>query len=51
MLVLDTNHLSEIDRDSDEGRRLKGLLRPYLDDTYITIISTEELLGLVGIDP
>jgi tRNA(fMet)-specific endonuclease VapC len=44
MLVLDTNHLSEIDRDTSLGRRLRERLGGNLDDTCVTIISAEELL-------
>lgn len=44
MLILDTNHLSELDRDSPIGAQLGQRLGAFLDDTYVTIISAEELL-------
>lgn len=45
MLILDTNHLSEIDRDTAAGKRLLERLHPHVNEAYITIISSEELLG------
>src|SRR5258708_3837792 len=45
MLILDTNHLSELDRDSVIGLRLRQRLSAFLHESYVTIISAEELLG------
>lgn len=45
MLILDTNHLSQIDRETAAGKRLVEKLQHHLEETYITIVSSEELIG------
>lgn len=44
MLILDTNHYSEIERKSRIGLTLSERLRAAGDDGFLTIITTEEVL-------
>lgn len=44
MLILDTNHYSEIERRSRPGQLLEERLRAAEDEAFITIITPEEVL-------
>lgn len=44
MLILDTNHYSEIERESFIGQRLSQRLRDAGDEGFLTIITPEEVL-------
>lgn len=53
MLILDTNHYSEIERDSGIGQVLSRKLRLAGDEGFLTIITPEEVLKgwIAGIQP
>ena len=44
MLILDTNHLSEIDLDTPKGRALKQRLTESTEDHFLPIVVSEEIL-------
>jgi tRNA(fMet)-specific endonuclease VapC len=44
MLILDTNHYSEIERRSRPGQLLESRLKAAQDEAFITIITPEEVL-------
>lgn len=44
MLILDTNHFSEIERQSRVGQRLSERLAPFREETFISIVTAEEVL-------
>lgn len=44
MLILDTDHLSEMDRGSELGVSLKNKLLPHAREVFVTIVSAEESL-------
>ena len=45
MLVLDTDHLTEIDRQSGAGMNLAARLDQSIEDKAITIVSVQEQLS------
>lgn len=44
MLILDTNHLSEIDQDTPKGRVLRKRLEDSIEDHFLPIVVSEEIL-------
>jgi tRNA(fMet)-specific endonuclease VapC len=42
MLILDTNHFSELERATDIGLRLQERLEPFRAATFVSIITAEE---------
>lgn len=44
MLILDTNHLSEIDQDTPKGRVLRQRLAGSTEDHFLPIVVSEEIL-------
>lgn len=44
MLILDTDHLSELDRRSVQGASLRAKLEPRAAEVFVTIVTAEEAL-------
>lgn len=44
MVILDTNHFSELERQSEIGRRLDERIRQDRMDSYVTIVTVEEVM-------
>ncbi|MBK8036516.1 MAG: hypothetical protein IPK22_05185 [Verrucomicrobiaceae bacterium] len=44
MLILDTDHLSEMDRGSELGIALRDRITPHAREVFVTIVTAEESL-------
>jgi tRNA(fMet)-specific endonuclease VapC len=44
MRILDTDHISALERETTAGKRLWERVQPVMDDVYVTVVSVEEVL-------